>query len=705
MKKSLIITLAILVVLGVAVWFWMFRKAGRYEVMQGVPADAVFVVKTPSFNSIHERLRRNRIWESLKSYPSFEAYHGMLNSADSVCDAYPVLKKLLIDRPFAVSCHLLGGTDYDFLYVCDLGKLNVVQTLDGAVGAWLGEGDVSLKKRDGLTEVTMGGVKLYYCIRENLLLASLSERLVRRAADSCGKNTDPGDVLTGGDLVLNLNHQELDRLISGLSGGPVQGAGDSSVLSTTRLTLDLADDALQFKGVTLPERSRFSLLSALNLMSGAQSGVGNIAGSRTAAYVSLCFGSFTELENVLLENYKVNNLKEYSEYEHTVDRLNKYLGLNVAEVFTSWIGNEIAFIKPEVDREKRLDNVVVAIRSKDIDLAKDQLSYLTEQIERKTPVRFRAIEYNGHTINYLSLKGFFNMFFGGWFQKLERPYYTFLGDYVVFSNSSATLATMIKEYVLENTLSKDEKYRNLMGKFGSGNSVYGYINSPGTYEYLYHFFKPEERAAFARNKGAFESFENVGFALANAGSGFETRIIACHNKNASEEYKVKVINNELEDLADRVESGYYTPVIPDSIAVSTREDYSYKTQELEFAGLLDNGEPAGVWKVDDTQGHKVGQIAFQDGQLQGEAYFFYPDGEVRARVAYNKGKIVSFRELFPDGTLKTEVEYNKGIRHGDVRFYYSTGHLFGEGKYRKGRRTGTWKYFRVTGETERKVKF
>ena len=296
-------------------------------------------------------------------------------------------------------------------------------------------------------------------------------------------------------------------------------------------------------------------------------------------------------------------------------------------------------------------------------------------------------------------------FLGGWFKKLDRPYYTFLGDYVVFSNSSATLATMIKEYSLGNTLANDEKYNALMNRFGNGNSVYGYINSPGTYEYLYNYLKPVERKELADNKGAFESFERVGFVLSNAGSGFETRIVACHNVNASEEYRVRELNSRLEDLADRIESGYYYPVIPDSVAVSTRGQYSYRTGELALDGMLSNGNPDGIWNIRDTERRLVGQIAYRNGIRQGDACFFYPGGAARARLLYEKDKIISYREFFPDGTLKMEVEYNKGMRHGDVKFYYSTGHLQGEGKYRKGKRTGTWKYYRVTGEMERKMKF
>lgn len=704
MKIRLIVIAVVLLLLGGAVWFWIFWKAGRYEVVQGVPADAVFVVKTPSFNSIHERLRRNRIWASLKSYPYFEAYHADLAYADSICDAHPVLKKLLTDRPFAVSCHSVSPSEYDFLYVCDLGKLNVIQTLDGAIGAWMQDEKMSLKKKGDMTEVAMGDVKLYYCIKANLLLASLSEKLVLRAVDACAREPLDKNAVAGGDLVLNLNHQELGRFLGSMLNEP-ENTNDTSALETTALTFQLTDDALQFRGETLPNRNNFSFLSALNLIEGARSEVAGVAGNQTAAYASVCFGSFVELQDILLENYKLNHLKEYSEYERTLNRLNKFLGLNVVELFTSWIGNEIAFIKPEVDDERRLDNMVIAVRSKDIDLAKDQLGYLAEQIERKTPVRFRAIEYNGHTINYLSLKGFFNMFLGSWFQKMDKPYYTFIDDFVIFSNSSATLATMIKEYSLGNTLANDQKYKDLMDVFGNGNSIYGYINSPGTYDYLHNSFKPEERTGLAKNKGAFESFENIGFTLANAGAGFETRIVARYNANASEEYKVRELNRQLEDLADRIESGYYHPAIPDSIAVSSRGDYSYSAGGLSFAGMLSNGDPTGVWNILDVRNQPVGQVTYREGKPHGEACFFYSGGAVQARLSYDKGRIESYREFFSDGTLKMDVEYSKGVRHGDIKFYYSTGHLFGEGKYKKGKRTGTWKYYKVTGEPERKMKF
>ena len=280
-----------------------------------------------------------------------------------------------------------------------------------------------------------------------------------------------------------------------------------------------------------------------------------------------------------------------------------------------------------------------------------------------------------------------------------------MGDYVVFSNSASTLAAMIKDYSLGKTLARDEKYNVLMKQLGNDNNVYGYISSPETYEYLYRTLEIGARTEFVKNKGAFQSFESIGFVLNNSGSAYETRIIANYNVNASEEYEVRELNRELEELADRVESGCYKVVVPDSIAISIRGSYSYSSGEFVWTGSLSNGEPDGIWTITDRGGRLLAQSIYRQGREEGETRFFYPNRVVAAQILYEDGKIKSYQEFFQDGTLKSELEYNKGVRHGEARFYYSTGHLWVEGKYKKGKRSAVWKYYRVTGELERKLKF
>ena len=423
-----------------------------------------------------------------------------------------------------------------------------------------------------------------------------------------------------------------------------------------------------------------------------------IAVENTAAYVSFCFPSFKEAENLLLENYKVNDLKSYTEMKRSLDRLNKFLNIDVLEVFTSWIGGEVAIIKPRLENDQKADHIVLAIRSKEIHLAKDQMAYLAEQIQWRTPIRERVMEFNGHTIHYFRLKGFFQLFFGGMFERFERPYYTFLGDYVVFSNSPATLAEMIKEYVLGNTLENDEKHRRLKGQLGSRKNVFGYVQTPNTYEYLYDSFKAGSQESLEKNRGAFLSFETIGFSLSKERGVFETQIIANYNDKAPEEYRMRELNRQFENQINKIEAGFYYPVIPDSIAVSDQGYYECESEQAIFKGALKNGEPDGVWYVFNVAGKLLGQLPYGDGKIDGVAPFFYENGDLLAQVTYKNGLIAGYKEFFLDGTLRAEIAYRKGVRHGTAKFYYNTGHLFCEGRYKKGRQTGKWRYYKVTGE-------
>lgn len=699
MKRKWMIGTVVFVILLIGIWGLIFWKSGMFPVRVGIPNDAIFVLETPSFDRIRDKLHRNKIWTSLKEYPYFEAYHSHLNMIDSLGTVYPVMRKLLTDRPFAISCHFLPDENYDFLYVCDLGKLNVIEALDDLIGALFSRG--KLVKQGDVMQVRLGNISLYYTIKANLLWASFSRELVER-----GRTMQQGkkrESKVAGDIDFDLDHHLFEKWLTKISGSVADGTATSAFRMTT-LALELSDKALHFKGTTLPNRSHYPLLGALNLMDGTASGVKEILTDHVAAYISFCFSSFAELESILLEEYRLNHLKQYTEYEKMIRRVNQFLGVNIAELFTSWIGNEIVVIKPAVDKENRLDNLVLAVKSKDIDLAKDQMGYLTEQISRKTPVRFKGMDYNGHCINYISLKGFFNLFLGNLFKKFDKPYYTFLGEYVVFSNSASTLATMIKDYSLGNTLAREEKYNILMDQLGHESNIYGYISSPEAYEYLTHSM-PELSKELSKNKGAFQSFESIGFCLENEGSAFATRIIANHNVNGAENYEIRELNRGLEALVDRIESGFFQVVIPDSIAISTRGSYAYSQEGLHWEGQLSNGDPEGIWNISDTRGQAVAQYFYREALPHNEARFFHPGGIIAVQVHYHKGQIQSYKEFFPDGTLKMELEYNKGKRHGNARFYYSTGHLLGEGRYKKGRRSGTWKYYGVTGELNRKWKF
>lgn len=705
MKKRLFLFFFSVCIIVFSIWYAVFRQSGRYSIDMAIPPDALLTVRTPSFQEIYNKLSPNTIWQSLKKYPAFGDYQRNIEWADSLGKTHTNLRKLILDRPFAISLHLLPDATCDLLYVCDLQKLNVIQNFETFIPGLLKDYNIQiLKQEDRVQHLLYGQTTFYYTFKDNLLIGSFHERLVRNALKSCEQRKGGKKKHYRDDISVDINHKELGRWLNHLltSDFPFLNA---SFLDSTSLNFQLKKEEILLSGTTHFLNGNALWPEILKHTKGNVSEIKKIIPDNTAAYISFCFSSFPDLKDSLIYHSRQKYPEIYQSYESSIQKLNKYLTIDIPDLFTSWIGNEITLVKPAYDGEQQLQAIVLAVQCKDRHLAKDQLDYLGEQIRIRTPIKFRTINYNGYEINYLSLKGFFRLFAGGLFDRLEKPYYTIIDNYVLFSNSPAALTQIIKKYILSQTLENNEKYKRLGDQLNGHSNFYAYLNAAPIYRYLYLSLPEQSKHSLLQNKGAVLSFENLGLEFIQEKEHFKTSIIATYNANAPAEFAIKELNEEFENLADEIESGRYYPVLPDSIVVSTLTDFTYETADFTMKGRLKDGNPNGFWNLYNKQSEFTGQFPYRNGQPDGIARLFYNNQKIRAEITYNAGEIRTFREFLPDGTLRTELEYRKGKRHGNAKFYYSTGHLLCEGKYKKGKRSGSWLYYKVTGEIEKKLKF
>ena len=142
----------------------------------------------------------------------------------------------------------------------------------------------------------------------------------------------------------------------------------------------------------------------------------------------------------------------------------------------------------------------VIIRASDIDLAKTNLAFVSKQIAKKSPVKFKDVPYKGYLINYLAVKGFFKLFLGKLFQKLEKPYFTVIDDYVIFSNHPQTIKSIINDYEAGKTLAQFEPFNDFLGKFNTSSSIFVYVQTPVLHTNLKGFVSPATWTRVAENK-------------------------------------------------------------------------------------------------------------------------------------------------------------------------------------------------------------
>lgn len=69
--------------------------------------------------------------------------------------------------------------------------------------------------------------------------------------------------------------------------------------------------------------------------------------------------------------------------------------------------------------------------------------------------------------------------------------------------------------------------------------------------------------------------------------------------------------------------------------------------------------------------------SYKDGLLDGETYFYYPNGKLESMVPYSKGKIHgAVISYWPNGKPKSRVHFVKGLRGGagGEMFWDKNGH-------------------------------
>lgn len=98
----------------------------------------------------------------------------------------------------------------------------------------------------------------------------------------------------------------------------------------------------------------------------------------------------------------------------------------------------------------------------------------------------------------------------------------------------------------------------------------------------------------------------------------------------------------------------------------------------------------GMSQVFDEQGHRVAQIPYEKGFLEGRSLYYYPSGQMEREVPFHKNEIEGeVVEHHLDGSLRSKTTYQKGLKSGESLAFFSEGKVaaveeFSEGALQSG---------------------
>jgi hypothetical protein len=650
MKKVIRTIFWLILIAGIVIFGYIFliQPETGYQSIYLVPENAAFIIESDRPFKAWDNIIHSKAWNRLRTNVFLAKLDTNIRSLDSLISSKRILFKLLGSRKVLASAHSYNGR-YDFLYIIDLKKFSKFRDINKYLQKVLGD-DFRLTQRNykGLEIYELYDVKssemYYFSLVKNQLIFSKVYILMEASIDQMdeliiGRDLNYIEVskkISGKGLFrIYINYKYFDDYIGNLLGKTNEFISTlSRSLYYSGISFDIDESALmKLTGFTTVNDTVSSYFMAiLNSGKGSQS-ILNVIPKRTASYICLGFDDMISL----YENLEESMGEEFSkDYQGAIQKIEKRLKINMEKNFFNWIDNEIAFIQTQPSNLGKENEFAVIFKAKNKNIAENSLDYITKQIKKNTPVKFKEINYNEYKVNYLHIPGFFKIILGKLLSKLEKPYFTIIDKYVIFSNHPQTLKSIIDDYKSGNTLANSVEFYNFSKNFSNKSSVFIYIQTPLLLTNLKEFVGPKTWLNLQKNKEYITSFPQIGFQVNNADDLFKLDFAAQYYEQV-EEFK----------------PAYYDidNIITESV------DTGKIIQENESVDLARESEIV----IDDLD-------------------------------------VKKHEEYYDNGQLKLTVGLKNGLKHGNFKEFYENGTLKIKGKYKENKKTGIWNYFNEQGK-------
>lgn len=658
-KKRVLLGLLALLSILIAYLLYVFVLSPKTNLQSIylIPKDAVFVIESEKPVESWEKVSESEAWHHLQENGYFAELTEDLQKVDAIFQNQKRLIDFFDERSLFISVHMISAKDYGLFFVLDLKQIAQLQLLKTYLNTVLDD-DYSISKRNyhkhEILEIfdRVDKETMYISFIKNQMIASSTHTLVEASIDqyeepALGRNLDFIEInkKVGYENLFRLYMQYdfLDDYALQFSKQPTDWITQLSknfLFSGFNFEID-DHSTLTANGFTNLSTENESYLEALQKSGKAERSIPKIAPKRTAVYISYGFDSFLEFYDNLETVWKENNTENHDSYLDGIRKVEDFLKINVEEHFVEWIGDEIGLLQIKSNFSKNANDMALVIKANDIEAAKTNLDFVLKQIKKKTPVKFKAITYKEHQINFLSIKGFFKLLLGSRFKEFDKPYFTIIDDYVVFSNNPNTLKSIITDFIEKETLSTSEDFTNFNEKFEDESSLFVYSNTALLYNNMYALADRPTKVQMKENKDFIVCFPQMGFQLTPEDNLFKSLLIVDYEDIDELKKKASLLNK------------IKAKINPKSVSTAKVTDAVFNLKPI------------------------------------------YPK-DLNAKE-YSKN--------YTNGKRLLTVELKDGLKHGRYTQYYSNGVEKITGRYRKGKQVGAWRYYNEEGDLLKKKRF
>lgn len=619
-----------------------------------VPEDAAFIIQSSAPVKDWEKFSGSETWQCLKKAKSFEEITKNVETLDSIVKSNKVLLSLVGKRDMLMSVHKTRRTEWDFLIILDMQKVSKMDLLKDQIETVLAMSGSTVTNRmyNGINILEMRDPDtrdiLYSAFVDNHFVISYTSRLVESAIDSRDKpkiGLDPAfmeaERLVAGKGLLRVfvNYAHLPQFMA-----IYLGAGNeyldmfSRSMDFAGLYFNTDDERMEMKGYTLRKDTADPYITALLNSGKHKMKAHEILSARTALYTNIGVKDPVSFMKELENAYSVHDKQLYDTYISSRKKIESLFGISLEENFLSWMDGEFAIAQSEPGLLGHDPELILAVRAKNIKDARTNMEFIEKKIKRRTPIKVKTVNYKDFEINYVEMKGFFRLFFGGLFDKFEKPYYTYVDDYVVFSNKASSLLSFVEDYEQKNLLKNTPGFKNALSYLNSSSTIFIYADVQKFYSQLRPMLNVATWNEIQSNKEVLYSFP------------YWTMQVVGNKQTVSMQYVMDYVPYQPEVAVE---------VITDEEDKEMNED---AVTEKEQMGELER------FYIEKFQGNVLRE--------------FYPEGALKSEAEVKDGKRHGrYREYYENGKLKLRGKYSNNLPKGTWKYYTEDGEFDRKEKY------------------------
>ena len=645
-KKKLIWVLIILII-GIGGWYGYKVVnpdiAGpRVNPLTLIPSDALYILESEKPYKLWDQITQTEVWELLEQDEEWREYGAMLSELEEDMSGFHQALDILANRTIYMSAHPYRKQKTDYLYIIDFEGLGVVSTwlrsLDNVTVRSFQEKEI-YEKLDLETKETF-----YFTFEDNYLLGSYTHTLVEKSILEKNdailyRSFDFIDVrkkvLGEGLARIYLNYDLIFKNL-GLEG--LKETQERLPFIFSGLFFDIEETSILMDGYS---NFNDSLSSYLNIFTESGTGsldIAKVAPANTSVFLSLGFDSFQKFYRELAGQLSQDKISG-EDFDLYTRRTEKFLNISIEEDVVGWIDDELALIQIEADG---VSETAFILKGKSADEANESMAFLSRQVKRKTPVRFKEVEYKGYKINYMAVKGLFNLIFGKLFQKYDRPYFTIIDEFVVFASNPSVLRDIIDDYGNERTLSTEDSFIKYQKEIGKEHSLMLYLQLELLAKSDGGILDNETMDFLKRKSNFLKHFPQMGMKFSPDDELFRTKML------------VSVNNLELfvePDTPRVLDSAIYEMLF----VKDPGEQIVISEIEIEDFGAKNQTEA-------DSAGNTKYDMEIKDGLRHGNFFEYHPTGELKTKGKYkNDQKDGTWKYYDPSGKFIRREKYKNGV--------------------------------------------